>query len=342
MRPNSWHNAQCGGACDHLPLCSSDRCWYWGRWPVAWVRSSPGSRRQPRRGQPPRRRPRPQYGHSATDTPVPPTATPVPEPISAANITSLRPINILARVGTNVRSLAFSPRLETARHRLRQQSGRQRFAAGAVVAGFERPAGSERPAAGHHLGRGVLAGWVNHRLRRRGCVGAPVAWLGSVAVGPAEHERCGQQRRLLAGRQLTGCRRGRGLGGRDLSVGCQDVGRNSAMEGGFVQCALACLLSRRRLAGQRGRGSFGPRVARGRRHAGGEIGPGGAGAVGCVLAGWVGDRPPACAPFPMPALRVFAAKPGFGAFRTERCCTKWSARPTGSMLWPIRPMVRSW
>ncbi len=46
---------------------------------------------------------------TAPDTTVPPTATPVLAPISAANITSLRPINILARVGTNLRSLAFSP-----------------------------------------------------------------------------------------------------------------------------------------------------------------------------------------------------------------------------------------
>jgi WD40 repeat protein len=45
----------------------------------------------------------------ASATPLPPTATPVPEPISAANVTTLRPVNVLARVGTHVRSLAFSP-----------------------------------------------------------------------------------------------------------------------------------------------------------------------------------------------------------------------------------------
>ncbi len=44
-----------------------------------------------------------------TETPVPPTATPFPDPISADNVTALRPIHVLARVGTNVRALAFSP-----------------------------------------------------------------------------------------------------------------------------------------------------------------------------------------------------------------------------------------
>jgi WD40 repeat protein len=46
---------------------------------------------------------------SPTATPVPPTATPFPDPISVDNVTALRPIHVLARVGTNVRTLAFSP-----------------------------------------------------------------------------------------------------------------------------------------------------------------------------------------------------------------------------------------
>jgi WD40 repeat protein len=46
---------------------------------------------------------------TATATAVPPTPTPLPEPISTANVTALRPVNVLARVGTSVRTLAFSP-----------------------------------------------------------------------------------------------------------------------------------------------------------------------------------------------------------------------------------------